>query len=348
MSYDDERQHEADEAEVTMFVGGGKTMSAGLVAYWYLMQTPVEGEDEPGGEVDERFVPVPEDELDRRLASLHERTVEPLPEDIESISGTDLYLSESEEGEGDSDSHETASSDASYISLLSHLYRSALSPVDRSWRWPPDSLFNFGLEEVGQEYSTVLLCSAGGSIKSSGRGNFVPIISPWSRRRNWLTDRRADSYRCKHDFWWDRLCVYWSERERDCERRRVDSESLMFEPFHPRNEPLRDAMQIYFTLHTTVTIVVDNLGAARDPNAALNSLIAEATSFSAAAADDGRWTLLVTAPAVRQECSHSVGRPRLAVMELPVDPPPESRQQNAIEESEVLLRRIRNELEALR
>jgi hypothetical protein len=149
--------------------------------------------------------------------------------------------------------------------------------------------------------------------------------------------------------WADRTWVVDRHREYPghAERSRARLRYLTYDSLSPYGDFLRDAVRTYFALPVSIMIVVDSVGAARDPIAALNSLIAEATSFSAAQADDGAWTLLVTAPAVAGECSHTMERPRLAVLELPGDPPPEHQRLNSNTQSVKLLREIRNVLEEI-
>jgi hypothetical protein len=349
MSYDDERQHPESKAHLVMSTGSGKTLS--MIAYWHLMQTPMEGEEGPGGTVDERFTPVPDEELERRLAALDELTVSPLPADIEGLSNSGRFLREPEAedarvlGERKQDVHSSSSEKGSHQGASPRLMRvyhgaSSRTSTSNALKWFAAQLRRPGQwEEAWQEarhnYSAVLLVCAGendiGTLKMK-RSETPP--TSWGDRCDWLA-YLADS----------RVVKRHREFTRDAEHSRATLRYLSYDSLSPYGEFLRDAVRTYFTLHVSITVVVDNVGAARDPNAALNSLIAEATSFSAAEVDDGTWTLLVTAPAVAGERSHTMGRPRLAVLELPGDPPPEPRNLNNTAQSAKLLRAIRNVLE---
>ncbi|MER6230973.1 hypothetical protein ABT169_17740 [Streptomyces sp. NPDC001616] len=71
--------------------GGGKSHSLGLLAYWNYLQEPVTDDEMDDSEVDD-FVPVSDAELEDRLSGLHEMEIEPVAEEIESLSECALPL----------------------------------------------------------------------------------------------------------------------------------------------------------------------------------------------------------------------------------------------------------------
>ncbi|MFF3585004.1 hypothetical protein [Streptomyces mirabilis] len=344
MNYEeDSRRDEAGRSKLMMFVGGGKTMSAGLMAYWHAMQTPVAGEDDPEGTADGRFTPLSDDELEQRLASLHDRTVEPLPEEIESLADSSTLNREG--------GHEGAESAVKGVVHKQLHWWDFSGPTASRFLGRADvfqdhcraELTNAccdDLEEATLYYSTVLVCKT-----------IRPMVLP--RRKQWLTDRRLERRRNAQAFWhaldgYECESNTWLEAGPDALSTQGQVPYVPCAPytFTSSHEPLREAVQAYFThftLRCDIKIVVDNVGAARDPNAALRSLIADATSFSAATDSAGRWALLMTAPAPREAPEHARGRPRVAVMELPVDPPPGTELAPGNEES-ALMRTIVNSL----
>ncbi|MEU6258649.1 hypothetical protein [Streptomyces sp. NPDC047043] len=332
MNYWEEQRY-----EMPSFVGSGKTY-AGLLAYWRLMQTPAEGEDVTGGAVDERFTPVSEEGLEQRIALLDSMIVSPLPEEIEDLADSSRFLASPE---GENGATETGSRPGEEGSLLQAAARPARAPFMTSAEVVVDGMTEQSLipvpylrDEWVKAFSTVLLVW-------SGEGGTA--VANWGRA---AMARPITLYACEK--------VLNDPHTDYAAPRRAEFESLHY-MVSSHNEQLRDAVQSCFSLRTSITVVVDNVGAARDPNAALESLIADATCFGAAEDEDGTRALVVTAPpapaslpAVAQQCRHEVvGRPRVAVMELPGDPPHESPQQKENGEPSALLKRLMKALAAL-
>ncbi|MFB8025978.1 MULTISPECIES: hypothetical protein [unclassified Streptomyces] len=73
-----------DRTDYWVHTGSGKTFNLGLLALWHHLQESVEEAEWDTHEDD--FIPVPESELEKRLAQLKEKETEPLPEEIESLS----------------------------------------------------------------------------------------------------------------------------------------------------------------------------------------------------------------------------------------------------------------------
>ncbi|MER7937904.1 MULTISPECIES: hypothetical protein [unclassified Streptomyces] len=333
------------KARLVMGIGSGKTES--LIAYWHHMQTPAEGEDMVEGNAVGAFVPPSEADLQRRLASLHERVVEPLPEDIESLSDSSQFLDEkNEESAAESQEVTPQEGESSPASRLEkgkypYLQGGPLVAMDALLRYHFDLPFHVRDEWMDRmrEFSVVLFCGFGKespSRKRRTRPRYNFTLRPRSRSEHFFIRHRREE-------WADVLGSFNSDyvRTRDEHLREMTSSML-----HPLQEPTRDLVQTYFTVHTTCTIMVDNLGAARDPDAALRSLLRDATSLSASEEDDGRMTLLIMAPAASQPLGNDPARPRLAILELPNDGPADPRQPNQNGESTTLLRELRNALEA--
>ncbi|MFJ5064622.1 hypothetical protein ACIP96_35035 [Streptomyces nigra] len=317
MKPEDEWQVTADGEMTVIFMGGGKTEAAGLVAYWHSMHTPAEGEEESGGPDVERFTPVPEVELERRLAELKGLVVEPLPEEIEELSDSSRFLDPVEETK---EPEKTAAKNPSHTfrPLRSKLHRLTVRSAFRedaqashglaAWKRHADAGLADHWVEVQRAFSTVLYV---GSIQDEPlRRKLRRTESPFSRLI-FCADMWDDMFKE-----WERA----SERQRE-EVRHYSTPSWSCALIQP-DQTLRDAVRnVYFTQHYRVTICMDTTGAARDPNAALTSLIADATTFCATAAADGAWTLLVAAPAVGGDACPAPRPQRLAVMELPGAPP---------------------------
>ncbi|MFF3208655.1 MULTISPECIES: hypothetical protein [unclassified Streptomyces] len=361
MNYDDEQRLAADGATEVMYMGSGKTQSASLAAYWYLMQKPVAGEEEPGGAVGERFTPVPVEELKRRLAVLHERAVEPLTEEIEELSDSGRFLASDEEtqesGEGTEEAGPSSNWAAQQAELRNEIRKEIYTqgapnlPIAAWKRYAGDHYSDYW-EETRRSFSTVLLVgrALGRGMTPKKRRHSREIMPLWLNSEHMLIDRRfewprlLESLECRRpaNFWdaWD------TERERAAaehrmEELRTSSCSLQSLDY----ERLREAVRTYLTLRTSVTVVV---GAARNPDAALTSLIADATSFGTAETADGTWSLLVAAPPVAAGLCHEAGRPRLAVMELPGAPPgPNELWSDTNTDGNSILRRLIDALTAL-
>ncbi|MEV6179905.1 hypothetical protein [Streptomyces sp. NPDC052015] len=343
MKPEDERQVTADREMTVMFMGSGKSRTAGLMAYWRMMQTPVEGEDEPGGPADERFTPVSDEELERRLAELNDLVVEPLPEEIEELSDSSRFLDpvgetkEPDEATTADPHHAFSPSPRRGLRLA---IASSASREDEAgqglatWKRHADAGLTDHWAEFQRAFSTVLYV---GYSQVGTRARKRRTESPFSD----LLFRRA---------MWDDMLKEW---ERASERKRQEvthysTPSWSWALIRP-DQPLRDAVRnVYFTHRYSVTVCVDNMGAARDPNAALTSLIADATTFCATTTDDGAWTLLAAAPAVDSDACLAPSPPRLAVMELPGAPPRlDSARPPTNEPDLALLRRLINALEGL-
>jgi hypothetical protein len=324
MSYDDERQHAADEAnEVTIFMGGGKTY-AGLAAYWRVLQTPADGEDGTGGTVDERFTPVPDEELERRFAELDSKAIEPLPEEIESLSDGSRFL------KGGAEIEEAKNVTQAVVDGAA-LYKS-LAKLMKAWFQESEWFVDLSMNNLGDRHWQPAMRDFA-AVLFVGHGRITEL--KLSRCEMSFSDEL--DYRRKGRGW------------KVSHGRSEELRALTYDSLRAHREQLRDAVQTYsFVYRCHITVVVDNVGATRDPDAALTSLITEATDFGAAEANDGTWTLVMAAPVVAEEHSHAVAGPRLAVMELPGVPSRESaQQQNEIadpEESE-LLRRLMIALE---
>ncbi|MER6112670.1 hypothetical protein [Streptomyces hirsutus] len=319
MKREDEQLMAGGKEFMVLAPGSGKTESANLMACWRLMQTPSEGEDEPGGPVDERFTPVSEEELERRLAALNDLTVEPLPVEIEELSDSSRFLAPVEEtqepervtrGTSPLGSRQPLRAWAPSRRGLFMESRLALPDVP-VWGRHVDVFFSSNWEEVQRTFSTVLYVGPvqGGSLSLKLRSTEGTLSPRW--------------FFCRSDRWGD----MFREWEQASERRREEglyyysTSSWSCALIRP-DQPLRDAVRnSTLTRHSAVDVFVDNTGASRDPNAALTSLIADATTFCITEADDGAWTLLVTAPAVGGDKHPAAGPPRLAVMELPGAPP---------------------------
>ncbi|MFI9155742.1 hypothetical protein [Streptomyces sp. NPDC053367] len=306
---DEDKQLAAGRAtEVVMGVGSGKALS--MAAYWRLLGTHLKDEDETDGTGEERFAPLSDEELEQRFAALQEMTPEPLPEEIENLSDVSDFLLSDEVKEED---RESTQGSPKTIAANPGRGSRGLSPwPTAALRWPtPASLHGGEWEEARRGFSAVLLVCA--AVGGSARARRVPV-------RNAHRPQRAAP-------WTDVLFDVRSFRALKERKLRTEPEwgalsPLVREPAGTNRELLRDAVRTYFDMQpASIWIIVDNVGAAHDPGAALASLLADATSFAAAAGDDGRWNLLVTAPASTELCGHAVSRPRLAILQLPDDPP---------------------------
>ncbi|MET7913968.1 hypothetical protein ABZS98_38300 [Streptomyces avermitilis] len=342
MNPDDERQATANRWMVTMPTGGGKTRAFSLTAYWHLLQTPVEGEDEQGGPADGRFTPVPPDELERRLAELDNEVAEPLPEVIESLSDSSRFLAPAEGPPQEvkkvphnrqrmlfaasfrqpGTTREQAQAERSYASRKRRA--DALQTGNPSL-WA----------EVERAFSTVLYVGSTHQerlprkLRPAEQSRFSDFIRSTDVWLDMLTEREVAS-QCRRE-----------TAAADCFTQPVRSWTVI-----QADQRLRAAVwEFCATLTSTITVYVDHTGAARDPNAALNSLIADATNVCATATNDGRWALLVTAPAAGSDAYPALIPPRLAVMELPGAPPRlDSGSSMPNDPDEELLRRLKSAL----
>lgn len=357
MNYDDNRKRLTENwATEVMMMLDGKTLGAGLLAYWHLMQTPVEGEEEPGGPVDERFTPIPKEELEQRLAALGKVTVEPLSEEIEELSDSGRFLipdektQKPEEGteniEAPSSSETAHHTDHSIALRKIYLESTPIGPND-SWKRRAISHYSDSWEETRRSYSAIFLVNCKRSRKPTPErleAETQFLFQPFSYEVKRINPRLADARFLTHfrfTLWNDPVM----ERKRKSAARNMEEfESPL--PCLPKSPMPCPPPSSYYerqneVVHTSITIIVDNMGAAQDPNAALTSLIADATSFRTAETDDGAWSLLVTAPPIAAPCRHEVGGPRLAVMELPGAPPgPNDLRSDTNDDPEAFMRKL--------
>ncbi|MFG2827805.1 hypothetical protein ACGFWI_10120 [Streptomyces sp. NPDC048434] len=296
----------ADRTYVTVSTGAGKTYSLALVAYWHLMQSPPDVE-EPDFSAADDFTPVPDDELERRLAEIDGGGVESLPEEIESISDSSLFLLEPQDRVDGS----CAESGVTY--RRPHL---------------PSSFEQFHQRHVSNfPFSAEITLE---KIRSRSQANSPIIFVSFNLHASIrafpskLTDkyRRPDSH---HLNWRIREpYTHWREGGGDLKRKEPTHDDELF-------RQLRHAVWESITRNAW-TILVDELEEVHDPHEALYSLISTATMFTTATASDGSWSLVFAAPPDPgvDMCRHYVGRrqPQLAVMELPGNPPVSNEQQN--------------------